>query len=142
MSKEYMVKVGLNYYLIDLSLDEGYVFSEYGRGCNRVSAKYVLSICSFNAMIPVNIFSILHDSMTNMSEVYYQGYKCLLKENAISIFKKIPKVFDKATFIPFRILREEQEGLSQILVPFKNNSVSFDMLNEVYGNMDWEECGR
>ena len=58
--KEYMAVKGINYYLIDLNSNEGYKFSEYGKGLEALEAKYVVSIC--NVLREVDIFSILYSS--------------------------------------------------------------------------------
>lgn len=138
MFNEYIACVGRYYYLFDLGTNEGYSFSEYGKGIGPVNAKYVLSISTTSSIDRVNILSILHDSTTNISELYYQGYRCIVKDKAVNIYKRIPKNFNKSTYIPFRIVRADIEGLIQILVPFKDSSVSFDMLNSFLGNVKWD----
>lgn len=134
---EYYTHKGNNYYLIDLNSDEGYSFSEFGSSLGKVNAKYVVSIS--NMLTPVDILSILYDVTTNICEIYYKGKKALISEKGMNVYRKIPKDFPKETFIAFRISRQEQEyiGVSQLLIPFKKDCVSFEMLNNLFGIKAW-----
>lgn len=135
MSKEYFAVKGSNFYLIDLCSNEGYAFSEFGKGIGSVNAKYVISIC--NVLSEVDILSILSDSTANISEIYYKGKRAIVNGNGINVYKKIPSYYPKKTFIAFRIVRSEFVGLTQILIPFEKGCVTESMLSSVFKVRNW-----
>lgn len=135
--KEYMAVKGINYYLIDLNSNEGYKFSEYGKGLEALEAKYVVSIC--NVLREVDIFSILYSSCSSRCEIYYKGKKAIIQDKGINVYRRIPTSFQRENIITFRITRTEEQGVSQILIPFKEGTVSYDMLESVFGKLNWVE---
>lgn len=135
MQKEYLSVKGSNMYLIDIDSGEGYSFSEYGGAIEKVTAGYVLSICK--VVNRVDILSILSDSSSDMCEIYFQGKRAIVQDKGINVFRKIPKSYPRETYVTFRIVRPDCMGLTQILVPFKYNCVTFEMLNSVFKGLVW-----
>lgn len=133
MSNEYMKQKGNCYYLFDVSTDEGYTFSDFGKGINPISAKSAILI--EGVTVPVDMMSILYAVNTNFCEVLYKGNRFKLNINGISVFSSIPKNFKKATFVAFRILREEALGVTQIIVPFSKDLVSLEMFKSFITSM-------
>lgn len=136
MGREYFSQKGSNCYLIDLDNDEGYSFSEFGKSIEKVNAKYVVSICKL--LKPVDIFSILSDSMGTDCEIYFKGKKAVVNKKGFDVYKMVASTFKRETFITFRITRNECLGLTQILIPFKKDEVSFKMIEEILGILTWE----
>lgn len=135
MSNEYFAQKGDKYYIIDINTNEGYSFSDLGKGLEKLQAGYIVSICS--VVRPVDVLSILSTANSNMCEIYYQEKRALISETGISVYAKIPKNYPKETIIPFRVVRDDCPGLTQILVPFKKGTVTNEMLGSVFGGVVW-----
>ena len=134
MGNEYYIVKGENHYLVDLETGEGYAFDNFGKSIGPVDACYA-SIMGFSN--PVDILSILCDT-SPICEVYYKGKKLRLNEKGMSVYRKIPKEFPRKTYIAFRVIRNECLGLTQILIPFEKDCVSFNDLSNVLGSYDWK----
>jgi len=132
---EYIGSKGNTYYLVDNITKEGYSFSMFGSSIEPIDANYVFVICK--NLRPVNIFSIVNDPTTKISEVYYMGKRSLIKANGMDIIRSIPKEFQMETVSAFRILREDCPGLVQLVIPFTYGKVSIEMLSKVLGNISW-----
>lgn len=132
---EYLGIKGNNSYLIDLKSGEGYVFSTFGASIEKVKAEYVISICK--NMKRVNILSILNDPTSKVSEIYYMGKKALINKTGMELYRVIPSNFQRESCSIYRIVRQDCIGLVQLLIPFTYGTVSFDMVDNLYGNPQW-----
>lgn len=129
-----MVVCGNCYYLVDMSSNRGYSFSEYGEEISPVNARYVLSLGG--SVREVDILSILSDGAVNESELYLRGEKLLVKGSGMQIFSKISKSVSRVSFITYRVVGKEEngtKGLVQILIPLNKNKCSMKDLKMLLG---------
>lgn len=129
MARELMIVKGNMYYLVDLSADKGYSFTEYGQSIEAVNARYAVSLGG--AVTDIDILSILSDGTMNTSELYLGGQSLRVPKTGMSVFSKISKALPRVSFVTFRVVRPEMMGLVQILVPLKKWQCTMEMVEHL-----------
>lgn len=124
MSDTYFICKGSYYYLVDKASGEGFSFSNFGRSIERVPADYALSIGG--NVEEADIISILYDVNSNVCEIYFNGSKKRIKQKGMSVFAILKNHVKLLTYIPFRIIRDDCQGLNQLLLPVEVGSISFN----------------
>lgn len=120
----YFICKGSYYYLVDKVSGEGFSFSNFGRSIERVPADYALSIGG--NVEEADIISILYDVNSDMCELYLNGSKKLIKKKGMSVFATLKKRVKLLTYIPFRVVRDDCQGLNQLLLPVEEGSINFN----------------
>lgn len=120
----YFICKGSYYYLVDKVSGEGFSFSNFGRSIERVPADYALSIGG--NVEEADIISILYDVNSDMCELYLNGSKKLIKKKGMSVFATLKKRVKLLTYIPFRVVRDNCQGLNQLLLPVEEGSINFN----------------
>lgn len=120
----YFICKGSYYYLVDKVSGEGFSFSNFGRSIERVPADYALSIGG--NVEEADIISILYDVNSDVCELYLNGSKKLIKKKGMSVFAKLKKRVKLLTYIPFRVVRDDCQGLNQLLLPVEEGSINFN----------------
>lgn len=120
----YFICKGSYYYLVDKVSGEGFSFSNFGRSIERVPADYALSIGG--NVEEADIISILYDVNSDMCELYLNGIKKLIKKKGMSVFATLKKRVKLLTYIPFRVVRDNCQGLNQLLLPVEEGSINFN----------------
>lgn len=127
---EYLIVKGRNFYLVSRDTDEGYAFSEYGRSIGKIKVGYAFSLGG--NIQKVDIISILYDVNSDTCEIYLKGKKQLIKGKGMSVYSLLKKNFKPVTFVPFRVIREDAQGLNQLLIPIEEGSTELcDVLNSL-----------
>lgn len=124
MSNTYFICKGSYYYLVDKVSGEGFSFSNFGRSIERVPADYALSIGG--NVEEADIISILYDVNSNVCEIYFNGSKKRIKQKGMSVFAILKHHVKLLTYIPFRVIRDDCQGLNQLLLPVEVGSISFN----------------
>lgn len=120
----YFICKGSYYYLVDKVSGEGFSFSNFGRSIERVPANYALSIGG--NVEEADIISILYDVNSDVCELYLNGSKKLIKKKGMSVFATLKKRVKLLTYIPFRVVRDDCQGLNQLLLPVEEGSINFN----------------
>jgi hypothetical protein len=120
----YFICKGSYYYLVDKVSGEGFSFSNFGRSIERVPADYALSIGG--NVEEADIISILYDVNSDVCELYLNGSKKLIKKKGMSVFATLKKRVKLLTYIPFRVVRDDCQGLNQLLLPVEEGSINFN----------------
>lgn len=120
----YFICKGSYYYLVDKVSGEGFSFSNFGRSIERVPADYALSIGG--NVEEADIISILYDVNSDVCELYLNGSKKLIKKKGMSVFAILKKRVKLLTYIPFRVVRDDCQGLNQLLLPVEEGSINFN----------------
>lgn len=132
---EYVAVKGDRIYVFNLITNEGFAFTGLGRSIEPVMGKYIIT--QVGSAQETDILSILGDSNKNESELYYMGKRAVISKTALSVYASVPKNLPKVNKIPLRVLRKEAPGVTQLLIPFSKGAVSFEELNNIFGELSW-----
>lgn len=126
---------GNNQYLINKETNEGYQFDMFGKGLCPVEATYVMLECK--VLTPVNVLSILHQSTTGMSEIFFMGKKAIINMSGVNIVQTIPKQYIRESNVIYRIKRTEDIGVNQILIPYRVGELTLEKLGDILKVRSW-----
>jgi hypothetical protein len=124
MSNTYFICKGNYYYIADRTSGEGFSFSNFGRSVEKIPADYALSLGG--NVEKADVISILYDVNSDICELYLNGSKKLIKKKGMSAFATLKNHVKLLTYIPFRVIRDDCQGLNQLLLPVEEGSINFN----------------
>lgn len=132
---EKLGQAGNTYYIFD-SNGDGVSFTNLGRFVSKVKLSNVSLF--LRSIKEVNVLSILGMSGVNRSDVFFNGASGVSNIGYMELIKKA-KTLSNMGFIPFRIQREEEPGLMQVLFIIRPGTVSKEKVRELLHVACWRE---
>lgn len=133
--REYLCKVGKTIYLVNLDIDEGYIFNSFGdpQGISTGKLAYINAI----SRTEVDLISFLGEIMVGKSEIYFNGEIGVVNMDYMSAYQKMKDVLPKADYLVYRVKHEE--GAIQVLIPCKKGMLSKSDIENVLGTLKWSK---